>query len=346
MAKKRARRSARKGRPLSRIPAAVPIVLTLVLVAFFVALCDRTVSRNGTTLRNQAGSDAKSPEVETVMIPADEAEGRSVVNGEPGTPEPAAEPLVEAVNATLKTADRDGAVTEIRKRAVKRIAVIIDDVGYNVSQLQAFLDLNLPLTFAVLPGVPHSRDALDMIRTAGREALLHQPMEAEGNFDPGPGAIRLGMTDDEIGRILKANLDGMPGVVGANNHEGSLVSADPGAMATVLEFMKGNGLFYVDSLTTGKSVVEAVAAARKIPVLERDVFLDNLSDRESIMRYARYGLKTADAKGHAVMIGHVWTADLAKTLGEMYPQMVADGYSLSTISEIMIDDASDVDIGN
>ncbi len=36
------------------------------------------------------------------------------------------------------------------------------------------------------------------------------------------------------------------------------------------------------------------------------------------------------------MIGHVWSSELAAVLEELYPELVEQGFSLSTISKIMM----------
>jgi hypothetical protein len=36
------------------------------------------------------------------------------------------------------------------------------------------------------------------------------------------------------------------------------------------------------------------------------------------------------------MIGHTWSSELAETLEELYPDLVEEGYSLSTISRFMM----------
>jgi polysaccharide deacetylase 2 family uncharacterized protein YibQ len=69
--------------------------------------------------------------------------------------------------------------------------------------------------------------------------------------------------------------------------------------------------------------------------MERNVFLDNNTDREAIIAAIDEGKRLARKNGAAVMIGHVWSSNLAATLMEMYPELVEEGYSLSTISEYM-----------
>jgi polysaccharide deacetylase 2 family uncharacterized protein YibQ len=220
---------------------------------------------------------------------------------------------------------------------------VIDDVGYGLAQLKPFLALPFPLTFAVLPGLPHSAEAAALVRGAGKELILHQPMEALGGVDPGPGAILLGTSPEEAAAILEANLDTLPGALGFNNHEGSAVTRDRRLMASILGVAKKRGIYYLDSLTIPDTATSWVASREKIRYWERDVFLDNSPDRVSIIRYIDLGKKKAEKSGSAVMIGHVWSAQLAATLSELYPQLVEEGFSLSTISKVMMEE---VDAGS
>ena len=85
-----------------------------------------------------------------------------------------------------------GGIPERPVRPKGRIVIVVDDAGYNLEDLDPFLKFPGPLSIAVLPGLPHSREAARRIKAAGKELLLHQPMEALGGENPGPGAIRLG----------------------------------------------------------------------------------------------------------------------------------------------------------
>lgn len=226
------------------------------------------------------------------------------------------------------------------------LVFVIDDVGYNTWQLQPFLELPFPLTLAVLPGVPHTGESVNMIRAAGKELLLHQPMEAIDGSDPGPDAITTDMDDESIRRTIRSNLAQVPGAVGINNHMGSKATSDTRTMAIVLDEARRAGIFVLDSLTTGDSVIHSVALLMRQTMWERAVFLDNMPDKASILHYINEGTKVAEKRGYAVMIGHVWSAQLAQTLGELYPQLVEQGFSLSTISRIMMDKDDDDDIGD
>jgi polysaccharide deacetylase 2 family uncharacterized protein YibQ len=218
------------------------------------------------------------------------------------------------------------------------VIFVIDDAGNNLRELDPFLRFSGPLTIAVLPGLPHSAEAARRIRAAGKEVFLHQPMEAIGGQNPGPGAVYSGMSGDEIRAVLARNVAEIGPVAGMNNHQGSKITMDGEAMETVLAFCREHGIYFLDSRTTAETAAPAAAKRLGINIGERDVFIDNIQERASMIRYIEEGLKKADQKGAAVMIGHTWSSDLAATLEELYPGLVEEGYSLTTISRFMMED--------
>jgi polysaccharide deacetylase 2 family uncharacterized protein YibQ len=161
-------------------------------------------------------------------------------------------------------------------------------------------------------------------------------MEALGGQNPGPGAIYTGMDAGEIRNIVERNLREIGPVAGMNNHQGSKITMDPGIMEIILTLCREHGIYFLDSRTTADTAAPAVAKRMGIKIGERDVFLDNIQEKAAMIRYVQDGLRQADLKGSAVMIGHTWSSELAETLEELYPDLVEQGYSLSTISRFMM----------
>jgi len=231
--------------------------------------------------------------------------------------------------------------TEAEKPAVKppqnlgSLVFMIDDAGNNLRELEPFLGISGPLTIAVLPGLPHSAEAARRIRTAGKEVFLHQPMEAIGAQAPGPGAIYSTMNTEEIRSVLKRNLAEVGPVAGINNHQGSKITMDNEMVETILAFCAEQGLLFLDSRTTAETAVPSVARNLGIKIGERDIFIDNEQNKESMNNYIKNGLAKAQKTGSAVMIGHTWSPELAPLLAEQIPLFIKQGYTIKTASDII-----------
>ena len=214
------------------------------------------------------------------------------------------------------------------------ITFVFDDAGHNLTQLEHFLRLPFPCTIAVLPGLRYSSESARRIRKAGKQVILHQPMQSvDLRIDPGPGAIVPGLTAEQIKTIVRKNLEEIWPAAGMNNHEGSLITADEYAMKAVLEVAAEKHIFFLDSRTTAKSVAAKVAKEQNMAIWERAIFIDNDKSRIAMETQIKKGLSIAKRTGSAIMIGHVFTVELAELLTEMYPFMVDEGYSLSAIAE-------------
>ena len=234
-------------------------------------------------------------------------------------------------------------LTAVPQRAAEQLAenlgtlvFVIDDAGNNLRELEPFLQIPGPLTIAVLPGLPYSAEAARRIRAAGKEVFLHQPMEAIGAQNPGPGAIYSGMSAEEIYSILERNVAEVGPVTGVNNHQGSKITMDSEAVETILAFCAGNNLHFLDSRTTSESVVPDIAHKMGFQIAERNVFIDNEQDRDSMLHYISTALTRARGYGSAVMIGHTWSEELAPLLAEQIPLLIKQGYTIKTASDIIM----------
>lgn len=187
-----------------------------------------------------------------------------------------------------------------------RVAIVIDDVGFEEGPPLELAHLGLPLTFAILPYQRHSRTLAARLRREGHEVILHLPMEpvAYPRHDPGEGAVSEGMGPAEIADAVRRDLDQVPQAVGVNNHMGSMATADPAVMKAVLGVVKQRGLYFLDSRTSADTVGFDMARAMGIPSLERSVFLDDRREPSYIEDQVRTLLRKARAQGSAVAIGH------------------------------------------
>lgn len=194
-----------------------------------------------------------------------------------------------------------------------RLVVIIDDLGESLQQARELLSLSYPVTFAILPHSSRTREVARLAAKGGRDVLLHQPMEPRDyphRADPGPGALFVGMSGEEIRAILAENLSQVPQALGVNNHMGSRFTADSAGMGEVLGEVKKRGLFFLDSLTTVDSVVQKQADRIGLAILRRHIFLDNVQDVQAILFQLRKAESLALSSGEVIAIGHPYPETL------------------------------------
>lgn len=191
------------------------------------------------------------------------------------------------------------------KRQYKgKLAVVIDDCGYDMGALRTLTRLPLPMSFAIIPFKPHSRDALHEIKSQGRVAMLHLPMEPVSGGSSEPEAVRVGMTREQIQQFTQKAIDSLPGIQGVNNHQGSKATSNGPTIAAALATMQRNGLFFVDSRTASATVAESKAAALGMRTGHNSLFLDNSADEDAIRRQIGRAIALADQHGSVIVICH------------------------------------------
>ncbi|NDY71465.1 divergent polysaccharide deacetylase family protein [Desulfobacter hydrogenophilus] len=195
---------------------------------------------------------------------------------------------------------------------VPRIAIIIDDIGYNKELAMGLFNIDKNITFSILPFSPAGTQLAHSLSAKGAELMLHLPMEPTQypKVNPGPGALLSSMSPDELLTQLRKDIHAVPGTVGANNHMGSRLTADSDKMNQIFTVLKQKNLFFVDSRTSAESKGEQSARMFQLKFSHRDVFLDNFQDIEYISGQIKKLIKQAKDHGSAIGIGHPHQATL------------------------------------
>jgi uncharacterized protein len=203
----------------------------------------------------------------------------------------------------------------IKKNGLPLVAIIIDDIGYHRRNARALASLDTNITFAVLPFSPHGETLAVELHSMGHQIMLHLPMEPVEypNVDSGPGSLLSDMGPDELLSQLKMNLESIPYVVGVNNHMGSKLTPMSSKMNQIFTILKKRDLFFIDSITSGKTKCASSASLLKIKFGQRDIFIDNIQESEYIMGQMRQLIKKAQKNGSAIGIAHPYAAT-AETL--------------------------------
>jgi polysaccharide deacetylase 2 family uncharacterized protein YibQ len=218
-----------------------------------------------------------------------------------------------------------------------QVALIVDDLGNTYDPMRSLVDVGFPLTLAVFPRRPYSRQIASEGRSRGLEMMLHLPMEPRlyPEKDPGDGALLVDMSREELERVLLENLRDLPEVRGVNNHMGSRFTEHTDGMTAVMEVLAERGLYFVDSLTTPRSVGYHLAKKMGLQAYRRDVFLDVIQDRAEIRSQFQKLLRVARLRGYSVGICHPYPETL-QVLPHLRALAIDEGYDLVTISQLRI----------
>lgn len=215
------------------------------------------------------------------------------------------------------------------------IAVVIDDLGVDKRRSALTVKLPGPLTMAWMTYADDVAAQAKTARAAGHELIIHMPMEPLNSaIDSGPDVLRTTMTADQVRARVRAGLRKFEGYVGVNNHMGSKFTADPAGMAVVIDELRANGLLFLDSKTSPRSVGGELAAQAGMPHAIRDVFIDNVDEKGAVLKQLAQAERIARKTGYAIAIGHPHDGTI-QALKQWLPTLEDKGLVLVPLSAIV-----------
>lgn len=220
-------------------------------------------------------------------------------------PPPKSEKLFEkSLEKEVYAEDTD--LESISKSALKpskpKLAIIIDDIAFE-KQLARVLGSSLTLNPSVLPPTSaHPNSALYV--EDFDNYLVHIPLEAHNFKQEEEHTLRAGDSRERISSTIKEIRKSFPKAIFVNNHTGSRFTEDYESMDMLITELDRFGFVFLDSRTTSMTQAERVAKKRGIPILTRDIFLDNKKDGRYIKKQLKKAVAVAKKRGYAIAIGH------------------------------------------
>ena len=225
-------------------------------------------------------------------------------------------------------------ITYIASAQPAFLSIVIDDMGNNPKLDRAVAALPGAVTCAVLPNAKHSRHAQEVAFDAGKEIMVHAPMQAISKQHLGPGGLRLEMDKEVFLSSLREHLLRVPYASGVNNHMGSLLTQSSTRMQWLMSELKDRHMYFVDSFTIAESVAGKVATQAELPTTTRNVFLDNKRDYQKILDELMRAIALAKKQGSALAIGHPNKQTIA-VLRDVLPELSEQGVELVAVSELI-----------
>lgn len=215
-----------------------------------------------------------------------------------------------------------------------RIAIIIDDLGNTLKSGLETIGLPGPITLSILPLTPQAKRLANEGHAQGKEIMVHTPMSNLKNFPLGPGGVTENQEQTHFIETLRQGFDSVPHAIGMNNHMGSQLTQLQQPMLWLMQELREQKLYFVDSLTSPDSVAGKTARKVGVPSLSRDVFLDTYQDAEFVRKQYQHLLRKAKRRGYAIAIGHPYPETLALLKQEL-PKLATEGIELVPVSQLI-----------
>ena len=228
----------------------------------------------------------------------------------------------------------DFRVDEIRR--MMRVAIIVDDLGQNLPAARALSRMRSAITFSVMPHLRYSWQTADTAHDAGKEVMLHLPMQPIRDSAPdiSRDELRVGMRSAEVSHIVEHDLSTVPFVTGVNNHMGSRATTDTSLMKDLMRILAARHLYFIDSRTTPQSVAIRVARQSQVLSFYRSVFLDDKRTVPYTLNQLQKLCRIAAETGSALAIGHPYPSTI-EALAQFLPKLESRGIQLVPASRLV-----------
>jgi len=267
-----------------------PFWLGLVLVLVSLLVVVLMTSETGNVIRKP---DLHVPEQQKVVqTPAREPESRQPEADE-----------VASIGQVIEALPPEDASTEARLN--HGLALVLDDVGYNLPALKRILALSVPVAISVLPEGPVADQSARLAHQAGQVVMLHLPMQPiDPSLQMSESFLLEDMSETALRDTFQRDIDRVPFVEGVNNHMGSKLTQLEIPMRQVMQLCREKGLFFVDSKTSSTSVAAGIAKEMGVDWASRQFFLDHVMSFEA-MGHEWERARTCVRKGHrCIVIAH------------------------------------------
>lgn len=215
-----------------------------------------------------------------------------------------------------------------------KIAIVIDDWGYNLNNLVLLKQIKYPLTLAILPNLAYSKRISQEAHVLGFETILHLPMEPREKVRLEQNTVMTGMDSLAVKDILVSDLGSIDYVKGVSNHMGSAAIGDPAVINVIFSELKKRRMYFLDSYVSSQDITRNLAIKMNLGFARRNVFLDN-KDEPQYIKEQIFQLKIkAKNYGRAIGIGHDRKSTL-EVLKEVMPQLEKEGYKFVFVSELL-----------
>lgn len=216
-----------------------------------------------------------------------------------------------------------------------RLAIVLDDLGNDLLLARGLVDIDAPLTLAIVPFRPFSKEIAELATLFGREVLLQLPIQGDGASESDSrGLLRLAAARNDLLHALEEDLAAVPHIVGVSAPLATFGAAHE-RLDWTLGTLKERGLFIVDSSPTPPTAACSANAGTGSSCSLSIIRLEDTEDEAAATRQLEATLTAVAARGDSVVIGHARAALAA--LRAVLPQPAGAAVDLVPASAVLRD---------
>lgn len=213
----------------------------------------------------------------------------------------------------------------LEARQVKA-AIIIDDVGIRpIENIRRLCNQGQTVTLSILPFQQYTAQAVAFAARNDIPYILHMPMEQK-SYSEIPGKSSILITDSEaaVSEKLARAFKSVRGAQGLNNHLGSKATEDVQVMEAVMNFLKSNEYFFIDSKTSLESTGIMVSQRVGVKSAEMTGYIDSEGNWDDIENRLLALANKAFENGPVIIFGHDRQTTIS-VLEKTIPKLVQKG---------------------
>jgi hypothetical protein len=218
----------------------------------------------------------------------------------------------------------------------KKIALILDDAGYNIELAKEIASLPYNITLSIIPFTEHDGETAKLLKKHNKEVFLHLPMEPKSypETDPGKGAIFRNTPETLLKIIIDEDFQRIGKIDGVNNHMGSAFTEDAAKLRQMFKYLKNYTSTFIDSRTSKDSVAYDICKEYFSKCGINNIFIDNLDSHEYIKEKIDKGISLLEKQDTVIMIGHLRPTTV-NVLKSYLPEIEKRGITFSTVNEVL-----------
>jgi polysaccharide deacetylase 2 family uncharacterized protein YibQ len=187
-----------------------------------------------------------------------------------------------------------------------RLALVLFGLADDPALAAATFALSVPFAVAIPPGTAGSTALYRGAHAAGREVVLHLPLEPINypQVNPGPGTVLVTMKPAEITGLTRRYLDQADPVAAVANAMGSLATQDMTVMSAVYRELRRRHVPFIHTAPVAGAVCRPLAAQLGVIYEQPDAVIDaeaRRPDARALDRRWDEVLAAARKRGHAIV---------------------------------------------